>query len=60
MVLHDISDDTKLVEIATPTLGAEGFFEGDLDVVDVISIPSSSEELVTKSQNQNVLYHLLA
>jgi len=60
MVLHDIADDAKLIKVATTTLGTEGFFEGNLDVVNVISIPSGSEELVTKSQNQNVLYHLLA
>jgi hypothetical protein len=31
-----------------------------LDVVDVVAVPGSAEEFVTKSKNQNVLNHLLA
>lgn len=31
-----------------------------LNVVDVVAVPSSTKELITKSQNENVLYHLLS
>jgi hypothetical protein len=60
MVLHNISDDTKLVKVTTTALGTERLLEGDLDVVDVVSVPGGAKELVTKPQDQNVLHHLLA
>lgn len=34
--------------------------ENYLHVVDVVSVPGGTEELVTKSKNQDVLDHLLA
>ena len=52
--------DAKFVEVATSTLSAERLLEGDLDIVDVISVPSGPKELITKSQNQNILDHFLA
>jgi hypothetical protein len=60
MVLHDISNDTKLVKISTTPLSPEWLFERDLDVVDMVAVPGSTKEFVTKSQNQNVLDHLLS
>jgi hypothetical protein len=60
MVLHDISNDAKLVKVPTTSLGSKRFLEGDLDVVDVISVPGGPKELITKPQNQNVLDHLLS
>ena len=33
MVLHDITDDAELVEVAASALGAERLLEGDLDAV---------------------------
>lgn len=60
MVLHDITNDTELVKVAPATLGTKGLLEGDLDVVDVVSVPRGAEERVAKSKNQNVLDHLLA
>lgn len=60
MVLHDISDDTELIKVASTTLGTKRLLEGDLNVVDVVTIPGGSQERVTKSENQDVLDHLLA
>lgn len=60
VVLHDITNDAKLVEISAAALGAKRLLEGDLNIVDVVTVPGSAEERVTKTQNQNVLHHLLA
>jgi hypothetical protein len=60
MVLHDIADDAEFVKVTTTALRAEGLFERDLNVVDVVTVPSGTEEGVTKSKNENVLDHLLA
>lgn len=60
MVLHDITDDAKLIEVTSTTLGAKWFLEGDLDVIDVIAVPSCVEERVAESENEDVLDHLLS
>lgn len=60
MVLHDITDDAELVKVPTSAFGTKRLLEGDLDVVDVIAVPGCSQELVTESQNQQVLDHLLS
>jgi hypothetical protein len=60
MVLHDISNNTKLIEVASTALSAEGFLEGDLHVVNVMSVPGSTKERVAESHDENVLDHLLS
>ena len=60
MVLHDIANDAELVEVAATALGAKGLLEGNLDVVDVVSVPGGAEELVAESENEDVLDHLLS
>ena len=40
MVLDDIPNDAKFVKVATTALSTERLFEGNLDVVNVLSIPS--------------------
>lgn len=57
--MHDISNDAELVKVSTSTFGAKGFLEGNLNIVDVVSVPCGSEERVSKSENQDVLDHLL-
>lgn len=58
-VLHDITNDAELVEVTSTAFGSERLLEGDLDVVDVVPVPGCAEELVTESENQDVLDHLL-
>jgi len=58
-VLHDITDDAELVEVSSTALSAERLLKCDLDVVDVVTVPCGVEELVAKSQDKNVLDHLL-
>jgi hypothetical protein len=60
MVLHNITNDTKLVEVTSTSFSTEGLLESDLNVVDMLSVPCGAEEGVTKSEDQNVLDHLLA
>ena len=60
MVLHDISNDAELVEIAAAALGTERLFERDLDRGDVLPVPSGAENPVAEAQGHQVLDHLLA
>ena len=60
MVLHNISDDTKLVKITTTPLGSKRFLEGYLDIVYVVSVPRGAKELVAKSEDEDILDHLLS
>jgi hypothetical protein len=60
VVLHDISNDAKLIKVTASALSAERLLEGDLDVVDVVAVPGSAEERVTEAKDQDVLHHLLA
>lgn len=60
MVLHDISDNTKLVEVTTTSLSAKWLFEDNLDIVDWVSVPASIKEAVSESQDQQILDHLFA
>lgn len=60
MVLHDVSNDPNVVEVATSALGAERFLEGDLDALDEVLVPRGVQEGVTESQLQQVLDQLLA
>jgi hypothetical protein len=60
MVLHNVTDDAKLIKVPSSTLGTEGLLECDLNIVDVVSVPGGAQERVTETQDQNVLHHLLA
>ena len=60
MVLHDVSDDAKLVKVSTPAHSAKGLFEGDDDGGNVVPVPSGAEQDVTETEGDQVLHHLLA
>ena len=59
-ILHDIPDDSKLVEITSTTFGAEGLLEGDLDVGDEILVEGGVEHDVGESEHEEILDHLLS
>ena len=75
VVLHDIADDAKLVEVTTTAFCAKWLFKCNLlcvsfslstlrwvsylDVVDVVPVPGCAKELVTEPENQDVLDHFL-
>lgn len=60
MVLHDISNNAKLVKVASTALGAERLLECNLDVVNVMSVPGSAEERIAEAHDENILDHLLS
>ena len=60
MVLHHITNDTKLVKISSPALGTEWLLECDGDAGNVVPVPGGSKDHVTKPQTDQVLDHLLA
>jgi len=59
-ILHNITNDAKLVKVAASSFGSEWLLERDLNVVDVIPVPSRTEKFVAESEDENVLDHLLA
>lgn len=58
-VLHDITNDTELVKVAATALSTEWLLECDLNVIDVVTVPGSTEEFVSESENQQIFDHLL-
>ena len=60
MILHNITDDAKLVEVTAASFSAEWLLECDLHVVDVVAVPGCAEERVAESEDEQVLHHLLA
>jgi len=60
MILHDIANDADIVKVPSSSLCTERFLESDLDVGDVLTIPSGAEEGVCKTQYKDILDHFLA
>ena len=60
VVLHHISDYSKLVKVSTTSLCSEGFLESNLDTGNAISVPSRSKYHVPEPEADEVLHHLLA
>ena len=46
VVLHDVSDDSKLVKVSSSPLGPKGLLEGDGDTCNGISVPCRTEDHV--------------
>ena len=46
VVLHHVSDDSELVKVSAPPLGAKGLLEGDGDACDGVSVPRGAEDHV--------------
>ena len=51
VILHHISDDAKLVKVATSALCAKGLLESDLHIADVLVIPNGTQEGIRKPQH---------
>ena len=60
VVLHHVSDDSELVKVSAPPLGAKGLLEGDGDACDGVSVPRRAEDHVWEAEGDQVLDHLLA
>lgn len=48
VILHDISDDPKLVKVAASAVGAERLLEADLHIGDEVAVPCGRQKLVGK------------
>ena len=48
MVLHHITNNTKLIKVATSSLSAKRLLEGDNDIVYTVTIPERLEDGVSK------------
>ena len=46
VVLHDVSDDSKLVKVSSSSLGSKGFLEGDGDACNGVTVPRGTEDHV--------------
>ena len=49
VILHDISDNPELVEVAPSSLSSKGLLECDGDAGNVVSAPGGSKDHVSKS-----------
>jgi hypothetical protein len=58
MILHNIPNNTKFVEISATALGTEWFFKTDLYRSDVVSVPSWVENSIPKSAKKSVTRQL--
>lgn len=54
MVLYNVMDDVKFVKVIVVVFGVEWFFEGDLDIVDVVFVLGGIEEWVIELKDENV------
>ncbi len=59
MILHDIPQGAALFVIGTAPFHAEGFANGNLDMVDIIVVPDRLEDHVGKPEDQQVLDRFL-
>jgi len=48
MVLNDITYDAKIVKVTPTSISAKGFFEGEKDTLNTISIPHAFKPLIPK------------
>mmetsp|Transcript_47397 Transcript_47397/g.141467 ORF Transcript_47397/g.141467 Transcript_47397/m.141467 type:complete len:221 (-) Transcript_47397:379-1041(-) len=60
VVLHDIADDAKLVEVASTAASAKILLENNLYRSDVAPVPDCLKQLVPEADRRQVQNHLLA
>src|SRR3954467_9648832 len=60
MILHHVTECAGGVVVAAPAAHADGFGDGDLDMVDPPAVPYRFEQHVGEPQDQQVLHRLLA
>ena len=60
MVLHDVSDDAKLIKVPATALRAERLLEDNLHVCNVLVVPAGGDEAICEAHDQHVLHQLLA
>jgi len=60
MILHHIPDNSNIIEIATSAFRSKGFFESNLHIGNVLTIPCCSQEGVCETQYKEILHHFFA
>ena len=60
MVLDDVPSRTDSIVVAGSPTNTDVFGHGDLNVVDIATVPQRFEQLVREAQRQKVLHRLLA
>lgn len=60
MILHDISDDTNIIEVPATSFGTKWLFERYLHTLHVFFVPCGIQERVSKSKQGQVFDQLLA
>lgn len=59
-ILHDIADNAKFVKVTTATFCTKRLLESDLNVADMVLVPSSVHGNVSESEYQHVLDHFFS
>src|SRR5438132_12820580 len=60
MIWHHIAQRSGALVVSAALFDAYRFRRGDLNVIDVATIPNRFENSVAKTKNQNVLHRLFA
>ena len=60
MILNDVPGRTDPVVVAGTPTNTDVFGHGDLNVVDIATVPQRFEQLVREAQRQKVLHRLFA
>ena len=60
MVRHHVAERAGRIVKAAAMPDAEFFIDGDLDVIDMVTVPDRLEHAIGEAQYQNVLHRLLA
>ncbi len=60
MVLHDVTNDTEFVKVASATLSSKRLLECDDNGGYVVTVPGGPEKSVPESDGHQILHHLLA
>ena len=60
MIRDHVTQGSGRVIIPAALLDAELFRHGDLDMVDIVSVPDRLEDAVAEAKDQNILHRLFA
>ena len=58
MILEHVADHARFFVITRPVLNAEGLGRGDLNVIDIASVPERLENGIREAEHKDVLHRL--
>ena len=59
MILDHVSKSSYLIEVASPSLDSQTLRRGDLNVVDIATIPERFKDPIGEAEHQDVLHRFL-